>query len=377
VTNQKIALLSSSLGGGGAERVISILANGFQSAGFIVDVVVLQAGGEFESDLHESIRLVDLRAPRASGAIRSLSAYFREARPDVVLSTQAHVNTLAILARLHSRISTTLIVRESNTPVATARLARSFRSYTMLLAARAAYTLADYIVAPSEGVRDELIRTLRFRARRVRRINNPLPLSVIHARAREHIDHPWFSSGSIPVIVAIGRLSTQKDFDTVLEALVLVRQHREARLVILGEGGERERLERRIGELGLTAHVSMPGFVANPFAYLARSSVYVLSSPSEGMPNTLLEAMAVGVPVVATDCPSGPREMLRGGRWGRLVAVGSAVQMADGILAALDGRLGAPTKEELAAEYGVEQIIQQYAVLSQSVSRAPEHATAS
>jgi glycosyltransferase involved in cell wall biosynthesis len=165
---------------------------------------------------------------------------------------------------------------------------------------------------------------------------NPVVTPDLASKAAEPLDHPWFRPGEPPVVLGVGRLSKQKDFATLIRAFDRVRRARGARLMILGEGPERAGLQALADELALSQDVALPGFASNPFAYMARAGVFVLSSAWEGMPGALIQAAACGAPVVATDCESGPREVLQDGRYGRLVPVGNPAALADAILSTLD-----------------------------------------
>jgi glycosyltransferase involved in cell wall biosynthesis len=188
----------------------------------------------------------------------------------------------------------------------------------------------------SEGVKDDLARAGRLSLEQIRVVPNPVVTSELFEMAAVPIDHPWFVEGAPPVILGIGRLTTQKDFGTLIRAFAEVRGQREARLMILGEGSERPALERLARELGVRDDVVLPGFVDNPFAFLKRAALFVLSSTYEGLPGVLIQALACGTPVVSTDCDSGPREILDGGRLGILVPVGDLDALANGIREALD-----------------------------------------
>lgn len=163
---------------------------------------------------------------------------------------------------------------------------------------------------------------------RIRVIYNPVITPELFEKADVPVDHPWFVKNQPPVIIAVGRLIKQKDFQTLIRAFKIVRREQTARLVILGEGGERAELERLIREIGVGEDVWMPGFVENPYAYMSRADIFVLSSITEGLPTVLIEAVALGIPVVSTDCPHGPREILALGGSGHLVAVSDVVSLA-------------------------------------------------
>ncbi|MCZ6872143.1 MAG: glycosyltransferase, partial [bacterium] len=171
--------------------------------------------------------------------------------------------------------------------------------------------------------------------------------------------HPWFEPGCPPVLLAVGRLAKQKDFGTLLRAFARLRRSQPARLLILGEGPERPALETLVRELGLEQDVRLPGFVDNPYAYMARASAFVLSSLWEGLPTVLVEALFCGAPVVATDCPSGPREILRGGELGGLVPMRDPVALADSMQMALAGKIPRPTRESWQS-YTVETVVDRY-----------------
>jgi glycosyltransferase involved in cell wall biosynthesis len=171
-------------------------------------------------------------------------------------------------------------------------------------------------------------------------------------KAREPVEHPWLGGG-VPLVLAVGRLHPQKDFPTLLRAFRIVRDARPARLVILGEGGERPTLEAEVARLNLGDDVALPGFVANPWAWLAKADLFALSSVWEGLPTVVIESLAVGTPVVATDCPHGPLEILDGGRFGKLVPVGDAAALGGAILAALAEPRRSAELAERGAEYSV------------------------
>ena len=183
----------------------------------------------------------------------------------------------------------------------------------------------------------------------------------------EPVDHPWFQPGTPPVIMSAGRLGRAKDHPTLIRAFARVRRARLARLVIFGQGTSDAKTARSVtalqalaGELGVADDVALPGFVANPFAYMARAAVFALSSINEGLPGVLIQAMACGCPVVSTDCPSGPAEILAGGRYGRLVPPGDDAALAAAILATLDAPPAAMSLRARAGFFSVERAVAQY-----------------
>jgi glycosyltransferase involved in cell wall biosynthesis len=199
------------------------------------------------------------------------------------------------------------------------------------------YPWADAVVAGSKGLAKDVALVTRVPLQRIRVAPNPVVTDELFHMAREPVDHPWFAPGEDPVVLSAGRLTRAKDFPVLIRAFSRVYASRRCRLMVLGEGEERGALEALIDDLGLKQCVSLPGFVRNPFAYMRRAAVFVLSSAWEGLPGALIQALACGVPVVATDCENGPREILQDGRFGRLVPVGDVPALANAILAAVDG----------------------------------------
>ena len=352
-----LTLFLPSLRGGGAERVLVNLANGFAERGYGVDLVLAKAEGVYFDQLSPAVRVVDLHTPRVLRALPGLVSYLRRERPAALLSALNHANVIACLAHRLARVPTRLVISERNTlsvsrpQNARGRLVPWFMRWT--------YPWADAVVAVSQGVADDLVRTLGIAAERVKVIYNPVVDDELLAKAQEPLDHPWFTDGAPPVVLGVGRLTEQKDFPTLIRAFARVRTHRRARLMILGEGELRPQLEALVRQLGLQDDVALPGFVANPFAYMARAAVFVLSSRWEGLPGALIQAMACGAPVVSTDCPSGPREILEDGRWGRLVPVGDVDALAEAISATLsDGKR--PDVAARAAAFRVEEAVEGY-----------------
>jgi len=215
------------------------------------------------------------------------------------------------------------------------------------------YPEAAGVVAVSHGVARDLAATSGLPRESIAVLPNPVVSPRLLALAEVPLDHPWFAAGQPPVILAAGRLHPQKDFTTLLHAFAWLRQARAARLLILGEGKERQALERSAREWGVSEDVAMPGYAENPFAYMRRARVFALSSRYEGLPGVLIQALACGCPSVSTDCPSGPREILQDGRLGPLVPVGDAEALAQAISSCLDAPVPRDVLREGVAQYAV------------------------
>jgi glycosyltransferase involved in cell wall biosynthesis len=258
-----------------------------------------------------------------------------------MLATLTYANIAAVIARRIAGVSTRVTVREANALTREAAGATEMKDRQLPRGARWFYPWADAIVAVSAGAADSLVEATGMSRDRVHVLDNPVVTDDLAALAAEPVDHPWLTTeNDRPVIVAAGRLTAQKDFPTLLRAFAIVRARRPARLLVLGEGELREPLEQLVRELGIVDDVCMPGIMRNPFAYMSRATLFVLSSAWEGSPGVLIQAMASGAPVVATDCESGPREILRGGEYGPLVTVGDV----GGLAAAIEATLALPRR---------------------------------
>lgn len=343
--NNRVAFVAPSLRGGGAERVMLDLAIGFAEMGFHVDLVLVAAEGPYLELVPESVRLINLASKRTYKALPAMVLYLRRERPTAVLSTLNNVNVLVVWAKVISRVSARVVVREPTTPSRRFASANSLKKLFFWLLKRQSYLLADKIVAVSAGVGEDLFHFLKIPEQDISVIYNPVNDQDILRNAQEVIHHRWFSDVACPpVIIAVGRLSKEKDYETLLHAFSLVRKRVNSKLLILGEGEERVRLETIVDQLNLSEDVDMPGFVLNPFPYIAKAKTLVLTSVFEGLPNVLIQAMVLGTPVVSTDCVSGPSEILDHGKYGDLVNVGDREALADRIVNSI---AVAPSEEQI------------------------------
>lgn len=345
---------------GGAERVMVTLAEGFAARGHGVDVIVAQDEGHHAPRPVEGLRVVDLHASRVISSVPGLSRYLRRESPRALLSALPHANVVAVFARALAGARTRLVLSEHTTASVSAAQAIHHRARLLPHVMRHAYPRADAIVAVSEGAAEDLATFLRLDRARIIVIHNPVVSPRLATLAAQPLDHPWFAAGEPPVVLGAGRLSAAKDFPTLLRAFAALRARRRARLVILGEGEEGARLEALAAVLGVSADVGFPGYVDNPWRYMRRAAVFALSSRWEGFGNALVEAMACGAAVVATDCPHGPREILEGGRHGLLVPPGDVAALA----AALESQIDRPSGTGAAARaesFSVESALDSYA----------------
>jgi glycosyltransferase involved in cell wall biosynthesis len=355
----KLAIFLPSLGGGGAERAMLNLAHGLAESGCTVDLVLAQAKGPYLSKVHESVQIVDLNASRVLTSLPALARYLRREQPGALLSVLDYANVVALWARRLAGIPDRVVVNEQNTISRSASNSPRRRQRMVPYLVRYFYPWADCIIGNSHGVAADLSQVIGLPPERIKILYNPVVTPEVREKARAPLSHPWFEADQPPVVLAVGRLTNQKDFPTLIRAFAQVRQVRPARLLILGEGPGRPILESLVKQLGLANDVALPGFVDNPYAYMSRASLYVLSSRWEGLPTVLIEALYCGPPIIATDCPSGPREILADGRYGSLVPVGDVTALTQAIEAGLAGKTPHPTEESW-QPYSLEAVVDQY-----------------
>ena len=342
---RRFAVFAPNMAGGGAERAALQLAVGLSSRGHRVDLVLASADGPRMAEVPDDLEVVDLGARRVLTGLLPLVRYLRRARPDAMVSVLDHANVVALWARRLSGYPRRLAVVEQNNLSSAAGHGKSRRDRVMPRLVNLFYPWADAVVAVSEGVLKDLKQhATAVDSERFRIIYNPIVTDHISSQAAAPVAHRWLEGGE-KVFVAAGRLRPQKDFPTLLRAFALVRSRRPARLIILGEGPDRDDLERLCADLGIDEDVELFGYTDNPYAFFSRATAFVLSSRWEGLPTVLVEALSCGAPIVSTDCPDGPREILAGGRYGHLVPVGDAESLAQGLEMAIEGRIARPDSE--------------------------------
>lgn len=324
----RIAILLPDLRGGGAERVCIYLANEFAARGISVDLALMQAVGELLPLVDPRVRVVDLGTPRVRNLLVPLSRYLRRERPAAVLANMWPLTVIVVaVIRLVGSVARVVVVEHNNWTAAIhthRRLHRMALRWSMRLLLR----LADERVGVSGGVARDVENIAGLPMGAVRTVYNPITgiKSVDQASDPLVASCEWSANGQSRII-SVGTLKEQKRFDRLLQAFASIC-NRNARLLILGEGSERKKLEAMTRDLGISERVHMPGFVRNPSEFFRNADLFVLSSAYEGFGNVIVEALAHGIPVVSTDCPSGPSEILENGKYGALVPVGDVDALA-------------------------------------------------
>jgi len=330
--------------------------------GYDVDLVLGKKQGEYLGQIPTKVNLVDLKVKKLLFSFNVVGAYLHQCKPAVLISANERVNIVALLAKKKYRSKTKLIISvHTNNTEQMARQGASVYRRIIIKLARFTYKWADRVVAVSKGVAEDIEGLFSVPPEKINVIYNPIINANLSEKINEPVDHPWLNQVEFPVVIGMGRLDRSKDFSTLIKSLIEIKQEvADTKLIILGEGQLREALENEIKMLHLEKDVHMPGFVENPYSYLKNSSVFVLSSAWEGFGNALVEAMAAGTPVIATDCPSGPAEILEGGKYGPLVPVGDAYKLAKEVVAILKDPPVSETLIRRAHDFTVDKAVDQY-----------------
>lgn len=376
----KITFFFPKLNYGGIERISTLLANALAEKDDLeIDFLLLKATGGMLPELSSKVNIIDLNLLGEDGVARwfdpafsrpssPLVTYLKEQKPDVVLSLGHTANRLFAWLKLLYRLPFLLVMSEHNTfsVVLKTRVTGHFYSgwsrWLRVFLSRCLYRLSPCCVCVSEGVADDLV-TLRIVSRdKLKVIHNPLIGSDFYRKAQAEIQDPWFLPNEPPVIINFGRLAKEKALDVLIKAFHLLRADLEtdARLMIVGDGAEKEHLVEMVHSLGLSSHVRFMDFTKNPFPYVKKSALMVLSSVHEGLSNVLVESLACGTNVVSTDCPSGPREILEDGKWGWLIPVGDFRALAVAMQAALENPKPSDELRRRGAFFSVERAVDSY-----------------
>jgi glycosyltransferase involved in cell wall biosynthesis len=328
-----IVLIAQGLTGGGAEMSMLRLAEDFVTRGYDVRVAVLRRAGQLVALIPANVQVDEIGGGRL-GCIPRLARYLARLRPDAIFGFMTYASVVAILAQAMSPSLKRIVVSEHTVFSRSIRI-RGGLPKLFHYAAPLAYRWTRAVICVSHGVEADLARTARLPRKRLATVYNPVITDALLERSCETPDHPWLANKDKPVILAAGRLEKLKNYPLMLRAFARLREHAECRLLILGEGSQKAVLEAEIARLGIGDCVALAGFRDNAMAYMRRADLFVLTSDFEGLSNVLIEAMAVGCPVVSTDAPHGPREVLQGGRYGRLVPVGDVGALAAAMRQAL------------------------------------------
>jgi len=360
----RIAIVSKFSPSGGVSNITVQLANELTLHGIQTDILVVAGQSPYPERLSSRVSIHSWNRKHVYSSIFSLFHYIVTHKPDAILAIRHKAINLSLLvhriAPYHNKRR--LILRLSGHVSSSISGKSSWQRWKHLFPLRRLYDKADAIIAVSNGVAEDFIR-INPRARpKVASVPNPTIPREIQKLANEPLAHPWLSpERDHSVILGVGRFTRRKDFATLIKAFAEVRTHIPCRLILLGEGAERSRYLQVAEDLNIAQHMDLPGDVENPYAYMSRADLFVLSSyASEGSPNALKEALALGLPVVSTDCPSGPREILANGAYGSLVPPHDPERLAEAMLETLNDPPGPERLQAAVSEYYVETSAQKY-----------------
>lgn len=347
-------------GHSGVDRIINNLVPALAAHGHPVDLLQVDGHGPYLKHVPANVSVIRLETSHAYSSLWPLVKYLRSKRPAAILSDKDRVNRVALLAAKIAGVPLRVAVRTGTTVTRDLQARGTVNRLMHFVSMRYLYRWADAIIVPSHGAAVDLAGFAGVSLQRIRVLPSPVVRADLLRLAAEPVDHPWFADAGPPVVLGVGELCLRKDFATLLRAFAKVQRQSPCRLLILGEGRQRQALLELARELEIDQSVALPGFIVNPFAYMAKAALFVLASTCEGSPVALMEALGVGVPVVATDCPSGPREVLANGRYGRLAPVGDADALADAMLATLAEPPDRTFLQEAARAYTVQASAEKY-----------------
>jgi glycosyltransferase involved in cell wall biosynthesis len=354
---------------GGAQRVTVNVANGLAERGYPVDLLLSYHKGELLDQVSDRVNVLDLETPRIpitgiGASVPGIKTYLEEREPAILFSAMTYASVVSIATNVISSTRTRVVGIEHSTFGNRAGL----KERLTLCLARDLYRFANHIVAVSEGVADSVVANTAVSGSDVSVLYNPVPVATVRNESEVAVDDSWIRADELETIVWAGRLEPEKDLPTLLRAFASVNRGRpNTRLILMGTGSERGKLLQLSETLGIEQTVALPGYVENPYPYMRRASVFVLSSEREGLPTVLIEALACGCPVVSTDCPSGPREILADGTYGKLVPVGDESALAEAIRLTLDDLPDRTTLSERADDFSTEVVVKEYVTLIEEV----------
>jgi glycosyltransferase involved in cell wall biosynthesis len=355
-----ITVFVATSGHSGVDRLIRHLVPSMARRGYPIDVLKIRDHGPVIEDQSHGVQMIDLKVKHVYSSFPTLIRYLKHRRPAVMLTDKDRVNRTAILARAWSRVPTRLVVSSGTTISIDLANRGAFERWLQKRSMKYLYPHAENIVVTSEGVADDMAEYTGLARKRIQVVPCPVVPNEFFGLQLPRPDHPWFIADAPPVILGVGELGPRKDFVTLVNAFARLRANQNCRLVILGKGNQRDHLLSVANELGVANDIDLPGFESNPYPFMAHAAMLAMSSRWEGLGFVLIETLALGTPVVSTDCPSGPREILDGGRYGRLVPVGDAERLARAMAETLLNPLPTAFLQEAARPYEIERSTSAY-----------------
>lgn len=355
----RVAIFIPSLSGGGAERSMVNIANEFAAMGIEVDLLLASATGPYLKDVSSKVNVIDFNGTRVVYCLPLLIRYILKHKPSAMLSALRHANVIAIFSKAISLSKMRLVISERTNFLSSNAFEEGLRPAITRFLMRYTYRYANAIIAISDDVARELSEGIGLRREIIKTIHNPINIDLVDLKGKESLDSAWVRDSAAPILISAGRMVASKGFKDLIQAFAIVHKKRKVRLIILGEGPLYDDLYKLAEDLDVSEDVLLPGFVDNPFSWMKRSTIFILSSHYEGFGNVLVRAMASGLKVISTDCPGGPRTILEGGRWGRLVPVSGPERLAQAIEDSLNDPYS-PDVQERAKAFSAKRIALSY-----------------
>lgn len=363
-TGQRLTFFIPDMSVGGAEQVVVNIVNGLSARGYDVELLLSRTRGELQPELASHVTVVELPPTPlpvlgVATHLPALVSYLNRTNPAALFPHLNHTSIVCLAAKKLSDADTKVIPTQHSSPGVSDD--QTLKGRVVLRLCSQLYPSADRIIAVSEGVAETLVDRLSVQREIISVLHNPIEVDAVRERARDPVDHRWVEEDETDVILFVGRLAEQKDLETWLRTFERVHeQHPATRGILVGKGSERERLSALADELGLSDVVSIPGYVENPYRFMKQADVFLLSSQYEGLPTVLIEALACGCPIVSTDCPSGPREILADGEYGTLAPVGDVDALADGVRTTLADPVAADKLQRRADDFAPDAVFDDY-----------------
>lgn len=358
---EKIALFIPTLEVGGAEKVTLNIANEISNRGYSVDLVLVKAKGEYMENVGGNVRVVDLNSKSAMMSIKQLVKYLKENKPIAMISAIENCNVAALIAKKFACVETKIVVTIHTTLSRILKDVDDIKVKLNMILQKKLYKNAYNIIAVSKATADDASKVLNIPRDRINVIYNPIINEYLLNNSKMEVESKFFNNGNYINILSVGRLTDAKSFDTLIKAFnIVLCEMKNVRLTIIGEGNKRQELKELSKNLKIEQYIDMPGFKTNPYAYMSKCDVFVLSSKWEGLPSVIIEAMACGAKIVSTDCKSGPREILEDGKYGKLCPVGDEKKLAEMIIESLNDKTNIVDIDTHLKKFSFDKIIDEY-----------------
>lgn len=343
---------------GGIGRITTLLALGMQAEGKKVEVWSASKASGYAFELQQKVKVRYIGKGSVRSSIFSLSRALKKYSPTSLISASFHANCVAIFVSIFTKTKTNFAIADHPSLDSALKEFSLIKRIMWMFLIFILYRFADKHIAVSKGVANAMSKFGRIKMSNISILPNPVITDKIFTDASVKINHPFFQNNK-PVFLYVGRLSYEKDVSNLLYSFKKVQESIASHLIIIGDGPDRKDLEQIAKKINISDKISFLGHQDNPYPYFLQSDLLVLSSTREGLPTVLIEALALGLKVVSTDCPSGPSEILDNGTYGTLVKLGDSNAFAESIVSTLNSSTPKVPKSEL-EKYTVKSAVLNY-----------------